>query len=868
MNLESRIERFGGREREELEMMLDSGLSRQRERMPSQASFGGFTAGNSEEMLTFERNGDSHNLTELIVLDEAIDPQYFIDNIMSEMGDSIEFIQEDIRMELAEFERFEIDLNIDFENNMATTDFASAETIVAVIDTGIDTSHPLLHGRLTNGFDFVNNTQNVFNPDLGAEQNHGTHIAGVIAQTADNARIMPLKVFENGVAYTSDIIAAIQFAEANGARIVNASWGAAGYNPALREVIENSSMFFVAAAGNHRVNLSETPILPASFDLSNVISVGSTNQDFGMSFFSNFGPVDIAAVGRNVEGAVVGGGFGAMTGTSVSAAFVSAAASMSDAEDLRYALMSSSDSLSSLQSWVTDGNFLNIDNLRNGVVGQWIEVDYEDDFDRWFERTPEESWELFNASPIVQVVAGSGHTVALKANGTVWTWGNNMFAQLGTGNNASRRIPTQVVGLANIQSITAGVAHNLVLTRNGDVFAWGTNLFGEIGDGTTIIDRHRPTLNPVLSGVISIEAGDFTSTAIRENNDVYAWGFNQDGRLGDGSTTHRNTPTPIEFGDVIFISTGVRHTAAIRENNNVYAWGLNGSGQLGDGTTANRRIPTLSGLNGVSMVALGFEHTVALTKNGAVYAWGDNRNGQLGDGSAIINNLAPIPIGFNNVISIAAGSDHTVALTYGGYIYSWGRNNLGQLGDGTNNDTNTPTRTINISGVTAIAAGGNHTLAITNDGYVYAWGNNADGRLGLGTSGGSYNIPQRVQRDDGDYFNVYTSGMTLSTQRLTSSGIVTATAVMGSVTEHTPAFNAVVIMSLHRIVGNTMVAIDHQARTINPGQVEVITTSVDVPANFRDYYVRVMIWDSLDGMNQIHRSVILDADGIHTDGRR
>ena len=123
------------------------------------------------------------------------------------------------------------------------------EVIVAILDTGIDVTHPDLEGRFVDGYDFCNQDDSVYDEILGMEQAHGTHIAGIIAANAPQAKLMPLKVFENGRAYTSDLIAAIEYAENNGAAIANCSWGATDNNRALREAMEESSLFFVCAAG-------------------------------------------------------------------------------------------------------------------------------------------------------------------------------------------------------------------------------------------------------------------------------------------------------------------------------------------------------------------------------------------------------------------------------------------------------------------------------------------------------------------------------------------------------------------------------------------------------------------------------------------
>jgi len=761
--LENRIRRFDGTERQELEMMLESTDLSGRNGGRNNRNFASFTA-ESFEILETELP-----LTEVIILDEAVNAEDFIAEVMDEMGDSIEFIQEDIRMELADNDldlteiesELEIDLDMDseWEWNLSVQSPSSDATIVAIIDTGIDTTHPMLVGRFVDGWDFVNNTSEVFNPDLGAEQNHGTHIVGIIAQTAPDVRIMPLKVFENGVAYTSDIIAAIQFAEANGATIVNASWGATGYNPALREVIESSNMFFVAAAGNHRMDLNETPIYPASFDLPNVISVASTNQDFGMSFFSNFGPVDIAAVGRNVESTVVDGEMGTMTGTSVSAAFVSAAAAMTDADDIRGALMSSADRLSSLQNWVTDGNFLNIDNLLAGVEGQALTVNYEDDFDRWFERSVAESWELFNASPTVQIAAGLNHTVALKVNGTVWAWGNNGAGRLGTGHSiyVNRNIPTQVIGLRNIAYIAAGDHHTIALTNDGNIYAWGNHGVGQLGIGYSFPNHTRPVpVNFNFSGrITAVAARTHHTFALTSEGYVYAWGNNWTGQLGVGDAALRRVPTRISnFNGVTSITTGARHTIATKDGGAVYIWGRNNIGN---------RPPETPIFDEAVAVSIGGRHKVTIRgQERAVYTWGENWYGELGVGDRHDRNIPTQVIGLSDIADIAAGYSYTVALTNDGNVYAWGSNRNGQLGIGNTIAQNAPVQIANLSGVTQIAAGGDHTVALTENGYIYTWGSNAYGQLGLGLFGGAYTTPQRMGN-----FNVYDEGSIIVTESTT-----------------------------------------------------------------------------------------------------
>jgi len=201
---------------------------------------------------------------EIIELEESIEPGVFMEQVAEDLGNEIEYIQPDYVMELAgdvsnsTEENIDEETDTDSDNRMFNRDqdlrkaweTSRGEGVtVALIDTGVDISHPMLEGQIVDGYDFCNDSSNVYNPDLGMDQLHGTHVSGIIAESAPDAMIMPLKVFENGKAYTSDIIRAIEFAEANGAAIVNMSFGSKDDNQALREAMGRSGMFFVCAAG-------------------------------------------------------------------------------------------------------------------------------------------------------------------------------------------------------------------------------------------------------------------------------------------------------------------------------------------------------------------------------------------------------------------------------------------------------------------------------------------------------------------------------------------------------------------------------------------------------------------------------------------
>ena len=335
------------------------------------------------------------------------------------------------------------------EEDEGSTVFTQQVT-VAVIDTGVDTDHEIFNGYLHENA-----------PDTGTNSlsyAHGTHVSGIIVNTAietgADIKILPIKIFENGGAYTSDIIAAIAYAESCGAQIINCSFGSTAYNKALFEVISASEALFICAVGNNRRDFDETPSYPAGYDLNNIISVASTNSDDGFSYYSNWGPesIDIAARGRDVYSALPGSRYGTQTGTSMSAAYVTgAAAAVLSYEDLdavllRARLIYSVDKLSNLQNKVKDGNRLNIYNALEGQPGALLFPDPADDFDvHGYQPTTEESWQLFSSLQFTKISAGAMHSLALASDGSVWAWGDNSFWQLGADNMLQSENPIQVL---------------------------------------------------------------------------------------------------------------------------------------------------------------------------------------------------------------------------------------------------------------------------------------------------------------------------------------------------------------------------------------------------------------------------------------
>jgi RHS repeat-associated protein len=303
-----------------------------------------------------------------------------------------------------------ISVGIDIESAWAQS--RGADILIAILDTGMDINHPDLSANIwsnsaeilgngidddnngyiddVQGWDFINH-----DPEVNtAGEWHATQLAGIIAAATGNnngiagiapeVKILPLKIFENGVAYTSDIIAAIAYAEAQGAKIANCSWGSSANNPALTEAIAQSNLLFVTAAGNTRRNLDHHPVYPAALGLENTIAVAAINQAGRLSDFSNYGPesVDIAAPGENIFSTLPDGNYGANSGTSLAAPFVSGVAALLwsqhpdwSADQIKEHILASADSISGLQDKINAGRSLNAAATLGGTMPQTLIID-------------------------------------------------------------------------------------------------------------------------------------------------------------------------------------------------------------------------------------------------------------------------------------------------------------------------------------------------------------------------------------------------------------------------------------------------------------------------------------------------------------
>ena len=329
---------------------------------------------------------------------------------------------------------------------------------------------------------------------------------------------------------------------------------------------------------------------------------------------------------------------------------------------------------------------------------------------------------------------GHYHSLAIKADGSLWAWGRNKYAQLGDGTELDRYQPVRVGTDNDWVTVAAGGFHSLAIMADGSLWAWGANSCGELGDGSTI-DRLEPVRIGMETDWVSVSGGLYHTLALKADGSLWAWGYNEFGQVGDGSTIDRVIPTRIgDDTDWVAIAAGSYHSLALRADGTLWIWGQNNRGQLGNGFDDDLHEPDLNTfVPSVAALAAGEQHSHALTADGRLFCAGNDTYGQWG-GAARTWKMGVAGAGTRDWAAVACGGFHSLALKSTGTLWAWGLNDHGQVGDHTFVDKHEVTQIGAKDDWVAVAGGGSHSLALDEGGTLAAWGNNKYGQVGDGTT--------------------------------------------------------------------------------------------------------------------------------------
>ncbi|MFF8653089.1 RCC1 domain-containing protein [Streptomyces huasconensis] len=396
---------------------------------------------------------------------------------------------------------------------------------------------------------------------------------------------------------------------------------------------------------------------------------------------------------------------------------------------------------------------------------------------------------------------GAAASPALPAEGhdpLVYAWGANWAGQLGNSTDSDRYSPVPVPSLPKQDvfeiaaggGVSDGWGFGVALRNDGSVWTWGQNDHGQLGTGPTSVD-HNPALGkvPGLGGIVDVAAGGRHALALRVNtgkaDGVYAWGLNDKGQIGDHTNDTRSVPKLVQsMHGGKQVAAGCNHSMLLTDKNTVRTWGTNDKGQLGIGTgkddeeNKDHNTPVeVPNLTNVARIAAGCDYSLAVKTDGTVWAWGDNSKGQFGinkdEGEVSFSNKPVQVQGLPGsrtdqsdpaapsdgsetstdtgtgtgtgtadgtgatVRDIVAGHDHAYALYSDDKVYGWGNNENGQLADGTTTDRSSAHEATELPSVQSISAGRGYGLAVRTAGEgtsrdIIGWGLNNHGQLGGG----------------------------------------------------------------------------------------------------------------------------------------
>mmetsp|Transcript_15910 Transcript_15910/g.19420 ORF Transcript_15910/g.19420 Transcript_15910/m.19420 type:complete len:606 (+) Transcript_15910:599-2416(+) len=358
---------------------------------------------------------------------------------------------------------------------------------------------------------------------------------------------------------------------------------------------------------------------------------------------------------------------------------------------------------------------------------------------------------------------GGGFNSGLRGSSmtglAVFSWGRGEDGQLGIGDTSDQMEPTFLDALrgVGVSQIACGSGHTVVLTIDGSVYTWGRGDDGRLGHGDNGW-KYVPRLARALAGqvITQVTCGSYHTAAVSNNGELYSWGGGMYGKLGHGNEDGCSTPRKVEalVGlHIAQIACGSRHTAVVTSSGKLYTWGDKENGVAGHGDVEGyqytpKLLEKLSNECVVQLSACGF-HTGCITEHGEVFTWGEGKFGRLGHGT---ERNCHTPKSVEGLIGkrpkqIACGGFHSAVVGEDGKMYTFGGGEHGQLGHGDKVNKVTPTLVVALAGtfVSQITCGWSHSVALTSQGLVYSFGNADHGKLGHG-SGKKLSTPQVVEK--------------------------------------------------------------------------------------------------------------------------
>jgi len=338
----------------------------------------------------------------------------------------------------------------------------------------------------------------------------------------------------------------------------------------------------------------------------------------------------------------------------------------------------------------------------------------------------------------------------------LWMWGRNTNAQLGDNSIVNKSSPIQTIALGtNWREADSGTAHTVAIKTDGTLWSWGIQQYGSLGDNSSGITSKSSPVQTVSGGTSwrTASAGKDSTAAIKTDGTLWMWGLGFGGNLGNNSILDRSSPVQT-VGDTINwqkVSVGRRSSSGgIKTNGTLWMWGYGGYGILGTNNINSRSSPvqTISGGTNWKQLSVGRDSTAAVKTDGSLWVWGLNTFGQLGN-NGTVSSYQPIQTisNVNTWKQSSVGDTHMAAIKTNGSLWVWGRNTAGSLGNNSTINVSSPVQTVSVgTNWQKVSSNRYRSAAIKTDGSLWLWGYGAVGSLGNNATNNRSSPVQTISR--------------------------------------------------------------------------------------------------------------------------
>ena len=400
---------------------------------------------------------------------------------------------------------------------------------------------------------------------------------------------------------------------------------------------------------------------------------------------------------------------------------------------------------------ISSGDFYSIGIKYDGTLWGWgYNASYRIDGSEINRLTPVR---IGTASNWVSVSSSATHSVAINSDGKIYAWGSNTYGQLGNGQISSSMSPVQENTYAtDWASVSAGWQFTVAIKTNGEIWTWGLNQYGQHALGTEDSDNtHRAPSKSLDGNWTSVSAGTFHIAAIKDDGTMWTWGKGGSGQLGHGLSTNSSVPVQenTKATNWVAVSAGHLHNIALNSLGDIYTFGANTYGQIGDGSSGASRVPKQLGSDkNWTSVSAGYDMTLAKSSTSELWATGSNTYGQLGDNTLEKKKiLTKVDTNATNWLILSSGRYFNIVSNSDGELWSWGRNGFGELGTGSiDYETSPKQELLAATDWLDVGVGKDFSVGLKDDGTLWTWGNGQNFALGDGTAI-SKNAPTQIASD-------------------------------------------------------------------------------------------------------------------------